>query len=106
MKLLPDDIPLEQWGIVSDVKVAKGFLTATVTTGTQIIELYPPVARSLLDAGYQTISADNEGFEAEIFFTRAHKTTGNVIMREVACDQVTMKLIYGSPRYREPREVG
>ena len=100
LKRLPTDIPLSEWGVVSDVMVAKGFVTATVTTDTQIIELFPPVARSLLDAGYETISADNEGFEAEIFFSRGPRTTGNVIMREVACDEVTLKLLYGAPRYR------
>ena len=103
LKRLPADIPLDRWGVVSDVAITKGFVSATLTTETQIVELFPPVARSLLDAGYETISADNEGFEAELFFSRGPRTTGNLIMREVACDQVTVKLLYGSPRYRASR---
>ena len=100
--LLPADIPLDEWGVVDQLEVKEGFLAARAISETQIVELYPVIARATVDAGYEILSGDNEGFEAEIFFVRGERTTGNYILREGPCaDQVTIRLLYGSNRYRE-----
>ena len=77
--------------------MTKGFVSARIVSETKIVELYPPIARSILDNGYEILSGDNEGFEAEIFFKRGKHENGNIYMREGPCEgQVTMTLTYGS----------
>ena len=96
-RLLPRDLQLDGYGVLAETRVSKGFVSARIVSETEIVELYPPIARSLLDNGYQILSGDNEGFEAEIFFTRGKDANGNIYMREGPCTgQVTMTLTYGS----------
>ena len=102
LALLPRDIPLDEWGVVEELEVTKGFLQGRAISETQIVELYPVMARATVAAGYEILSGDNEGFEAEIFFVRGKDTTGTYILREGPCrDQVTIRLLYGAKRYRD-----
>ena len=64
-----------------------------VITEQKIVEVDPPLQRAILDAGYEILSHDNEGFEAEIFFARGSKSVGTIIMREGPCEgQATLRL--------------
>ena len=100
-KLLPKDLGLTDYGVVTETTVARGFLSAQIVSETKIVELYPPIARAILDNGYRILSGDNEGFEAEIFFKRGSDANGNLYMREGPCaGQVTLTLTYGSKRYK------
>jgi hypothetical protein len=95
-KLLPEDLDLGGYGVLADTRTVGGFLSARIVSETKIVELYPPIARSLLDNGYEILSGDNEGFEAEIFFDKGQEVTGNLYMREGPCEgQVTITLTYG-----------
>ncbi|MGH2748977.1 MAG: hypothetical protein ACRDKB_13805 [Actinomycetota bacterium] len=101
VSLLPKDVPLQRFATITELEVKGGFLGAEATTDTSIVELFPPVARALLNSGYDILSSDNEGFEAEIFFGRGKNVTGTFLLREGPCkDQVTVRLLYGAPRYR------
>jgi hypothetical protein len=101
LRLLPRDVPLAEYGPVTEVEVEAGFIGAQAITETSIIELYPPLARAVLDEGYDIVSSENEGFEAEIFFARGKHITGAYRLREGPCKgDVTIKLLYGSQRYR------
>jgi hypothetical protein len=101
-ELLPDDLALEQYGVLAEAKTTKGFVQARIVSEVRIVELYPPIARSLLDNRYEILSGDNEGFEAEIFFRRGKEVSGNVYMREGPCKgQVTLTVTYGSAREKE-----
>lgn len=94
--LLPEDLPLAEHGVLAMTERKRGFIQARIVSETSIVELYPPIARSLLDSGYEILSGDNEGFEAEIFFTRRNAINGNLYMREGPCEgQVTLTLTYG-----------
>lgn len=102
LALLPPDIPLDEWGVVEELEVTEGFLSGRAISETQIVELYPVMARATVEAGYEILSGENEGFEAEIFFVRGKDTTGTYVLREGPCgDQVTIRLLYGAKRYRE-----
>lgn len=105
--LLPSDVPLAEHGVVTEIEVEAGFIGATAVSETQIVELYPPLARALLDAGFEIVSSDNEGFEAEIFFARGREVTGAYRLREGPCPgQVTIKLLYGSEEYEGKKGKG
>ena len=100
--VLPSDLGFERWGTLTRAEERPAGVVAEVVTETSIIELYPPVARSVLDAGYDIISAENEGFEAEIFFARGRAVTGAFRFREGPCeDQVTLKLFYATDDRRD-----
>jgi hypothetical protein len=98
--LVPKDFPLETFGTITSVKKRNGFLNATVITTSSIVEVYPPIARSLIEHHYDTLSADNEGFEAEIYFRKGLESAGAYIMREGPCEGlVTVKLTFGNQRF-------
>jgi hypothetical protein len=99
--LIPKDLPVELFGEIAGVQVKDGFLTLDATTTTQIIELDPMIQRDLIANGYQIVSHDNEGFEAEIFFARGADTTGVISLQDNPCRKgvVGLKLVYGAKRF-------
>ena len=99
-RLLPKELRLTEYGVLAETKVNEGFLSARIVSETKIVELYPPIARSLVANGFEILSGDNEGFEAEIFFKRTKIETGSIYMRESATctDQVTLTLTIGLAR--------
>ncbi len=79
---------------IIEITRRRGALGVTAVSELSVVELYPPLARAILDAGYSIVSSDNEGFEAEIFFGDA-RTTGAYRLREGPCeDQVTVRLLF------------
>lgn len=73
----------------------------TAVSELSVVELYPPLARAILDAGYSIVSSDNEGFEAEIFFGD-DETTGAYRLRESACEgQVIVRLLFEQSKARK-----
>ena len=101
--LLPEGLPLDEWGTVIAVSERRGFVGAEAISETAIVELYPEITRAVRDGDYVTISAENEGFEAEVFFQKG-RDTGTFLLRKGPCKgQVTIKLIYGSsPQTKGP----
>ena len=91
---MPKELKLERHATITDVTMRKGALGVTAVSELPVVELYPPLARALLDAGYSIVSSDNEGFEAEIFFG-SDEITGAYRLREAPCgDQVIVKLLF------------
>jgi hypothetical protein len=101
--LIPNDLPIELFGDIVATHVGKGFLTVDSLSTTQIIELDPLLQRDLIAHGYQIVSHDNEGFEAEIFFARGSRTTGIFSLHNNPCRKriVRVKLVYTSKRFEE-----
>ncbi len=96
LALLPDDIPLDDWGTVVQVAKRRGYVGARAITESTIVELYPQLSKHIRLQGFQTISGENEGFEAEIFFTKG-PNTGSFLLRQGPCKgQVTIKLLFGA----------
>lgn len=95
----PDGIPkvLDQTarGDVVEVGRRRGFSAVTVITRETVVELYPQLARALLDGGHEILTGDNEGFEAEIFFALRDGRAGRYVLREGPCrDDVTLHILY------------
>ena len=96
LDLLPAEIPLSDWGTVTKVAEQKGYVGARAIAETTIVELYPQLSKHIRLNGFETISGENEGFEAEIFFAKG-SNTGTFLLREGPCEgQVTLKLLYGA----------
>lgn len=95
---LPPDLDLARWGTVTKVTKRPHGVGAEAIARTTIVELYPPLARHVLES-YDIISSENEGFEAEIFFARGSKISGAFRLREGPCDgDVTIKFLYAKKK--------
>ncbi len=91
---VPPELHLSDHATVTEVTRRGGALGITAISTKSVVELYPPLARAILDAGYSIVSSDNEGFEAEIFFGD-EAVTGAYRLREGPCkDQVTVRLLF------------
>jgi hypothetical protein len=91
---LPDDLPLEEYGAVVAIEVEDRSVGATAVSETQIVELYPPLARAVLDAGYDIVASENDGIDAEIFFTKGRRTGAYRLLRGPCAGQVTIRLLH------------
>jgi hypothetical protein len=99
--LLPKDIDFSLVGDIVELEVKRGFLNVVAHSDLLIVEADPPIQRDLIDSGYQVLSHDNEGFEAEIFFARGSKTVGTFTFRELCEGKIKISLVYGSDRYEK-----
>ena len=81
--------------------MSRGFLIVEMRSDELVIEADPPIQRRLLEAGYEIISHDNEGFEAEIFFARGQDVVGTFTLRNLCSGQIQIRLVYGSDRYEK-----
>lgn len=92
---LPRVLDQTERGRVVEVGRRRGFSAVTVVTGESVVELYPQLARGLIEGGHEILAGDNEGFEAEIFFGLRDGSTGRYVLREGPCrDQVTLHILY------------
>ena len=98
LNTLPPKLPFEEWGTIIKVTERAGFVGAELISKLTIVELYPEISRAIQNGGYQTVSGENEGFEAELFFQKG-PNTGTFLLREGPCkSDVTVKLIYGAAK--------
>ena len=82
-------------GDVVETGRRRGFTAVTVVTSESVVELYPQLARGLLDGGHEILSGDNEGYEAEIFFALRDGRAGRYLLREGPCrDEVTIHILF------------
>lgn len=91
---VPADLELGEHATITEVRRRGTALGITAVSTKTVVELYPPLARAVLDAGYSIVASDNEGFEAEIYFGD-ETTTGAYRLREGPCkDEVTVRLLF------------
>jgi hypothetical protein len=92
---LPAVLDQTHRGTVVETGRRRGFSAVTVVTGETVVELYPQLARGLIEGGHEILTGDNEGFEAEIFFGLRDGRTGRYVLREGPCrDEVTLHILY------------
>ena len=97
LSALPADLDLARYGTVTRVTKRPRSVGANAVARTTIVELYPPLARHVLES-YDIIASENEGFEAEIFFERG-PFTGAFWLREGPCEgDVTIKLLHAKKK--------
>jgi len=100
-KGVPNQLRLGRHATITKVAGRGKAVGVTAVSDLSVVELYPPLARAILDAGYSIVSSDNEGFEAEIFFGD-DSTTGAYRLREGPCPgQVTVRLLFDESRRKE-----
>ena len=95
----PRALPLiDEIELVSMDETSRGHRGVGVSD-LSIVELYPPLGREVLDEGYEIISSENEGTDAEIFFAR-QDGLGVFRLRRGRCEErvTVVKITYQPER--------
>jgi hypothetical protein len=83
--LMPTGLSFDQIGMVTRVRkdgryvMVQGVTTKPIDVATVLIQ------DAVTAAGYRPAGMDNEGFEAEVFFTAGPYAAGQALVRRAAC---------------------
>lgn len=93
---LPDDLPLLTQAALTDVTRKQGFVSISgVATDLTVDDLYEPMVRAVQDNGFDVLAQENEGFEAEVYFSKGTDVAGIASLRKGPCPtQVTYSVLY------------
>lgn len=101
--LLPKEISFEDYATIISQEVENGFLITEARSDLLVVEVDPVIQRDLLAKGFEVLSHDNEGFEAEIFFARGQEYVGTFTLRNLCEGQIRVRLVLGAKRYEGKR---
>lgn len=84
--LMPAGLSFERVGTVTHVVSTRGHLTVRAVTTKPIDEVTVLIQDAVTAAGYRPAGMDNEGFEAEVFFTSGTYAAGQALVRRSDCE--------------------
>jgi len=82
---MPPGLSLDQIGTVTRVRKDKLHVMVHAVTTKPLDEVTVLVQDAVTAAGYRPAGMDNEGFEAEVFFTTGPYAAGQALVRGTAC---------------------
>lgn len=88
LSALPEGLELDEFGTVVKAADGRGFVSARAIAADGVGDLYSPITKLLRSGGFEIVGEDNEGFEAEIYFTRG-VDTGSILLRQGSCGGAT-----------------
>jgi hypothetical protein len=83
--LLPDGLTLRGIGPITHVVVTEGYVTVRAVSSRPLDQLTVEIQDAVTAAGYRPAGMDNEGFEAEVFFTSGMYAAGQALVRQGSC---------------------
>ncbi|WP_433003079.1 hypothetical protein [Kribbella sp. CA-294648] len=84
--LLPAGLTFSSFATVTHVQKTQGHLTVRAVTAKPIDEVTVLIQDAVTAVGYRPAGMDNEGFEAEVFFTAGKYAAGQALVRRAACE--------------------
>jgi hypothetical protein len=84
--LMPAGLSLDGIGTVTHVVSTDGHVTVRAVTDKPLDEVTVLIQDAVTAAGYRPAGMDNEGFEAEVFFTAGQYAAGQALVRRADCD--------------------
>jgi NADPH:quinone reductase-like Zn-dependent oxidoreductase len=84
--LLPAGMSFDSFATVTHVQKTQGHLTVRAITAKPIDEVTVLIQDAVTAVGYRPAGMDNEGFEAEVFFTAGSYAAGQALVRRGACE--------------------
>src|SRR5215208_2463856 len=84
--LMPPRLSFDQIGTVTRVRKDKLHVMVHAVTTKPIDEVTVTIQDAVIAAGYRPAGMDNEGFEAEVFFTTGSYAAGQALVRPSACE--------------------
>ena len=98
--LLPDGLDFRRVGAVTRVVVTEGYVTVRAVSGRPLDQLTVRIQDAVTAAGYRPAGMDNEGFEAEVFFTSGMYAAGQALVRQGSCaGRWDIDLVLVDPEY-------
>ena len=86
LALMPPGMSFDQVGTVTRVRKAKGHLLMQAVTTKPLDEVTVLIQDAVVAAGYRPAGMDNEGFEAEVFFSAGDYAAGQARLRWGGCE--------------------
>jgi hypothetical protein len=83
---MPAGMSFDQLGTVTRVRKAERHLMVHAVTTKPIDEVTVLIQDAVTAAGYRPAGMDNEGFEAEVFFTTGSYAAGLARVRQSGCE--------------------
>lgn len=83
--LMPAGLSFDQIGTVTRVRKAERHVMVQAVTTKPLDEVTVLIQDAVTAAGYRPAGMDNEGFEAEVFFTTGSYAAGQARVRQAAC---------------------
>lgn len=84
--LLPAGLSFDRIGTVTRVLTTAGHITVQAVTTKPLDEVTVLIQDAVTAAGYRPAGMDNEGFEAEVFFTSGSYAGGQALVRRSDCE--------------------
>jgi hypothetical protein len=85
-ELMPAGLSFDEVGTVTEVLSSDGHITVRAVTDKHIDEVTVLIQDAVTAAGYRPAGMDNEGFEAEVFFTSGTYAAGQALVRRAECE--------------------
>ena len=86
LELLPRGLSLDTVGTVTRVVSTQGHVTVRAVASKPLDEVTVALQDAVTAAGFRPAGMDNEGFEAEVFFTAGDYAAGQALVRAAECD--------------------
>ncbi len=83
--LMPARLSFDEIGMVTRVRKDGRYIMVQGGTTKPIDEVTVLIQDAVTAAGYRPAGMDNEGFEAEVFFTAGSYAAGQALVRRAAC---------------------
>ena len=83
--LMPAGLSFDEIGMVTRVRKDGRYIMVQGVTTKPIDEVTVVIQDAVTAAGYRPAGMDNEGFEAEVFFTAGPYAAGQALVRRAAC---------------------
>jgi hypothetical protein len=83
---MPTGLSFDRIGTVTDVVSSEGHITVRAVTAKPLDEVTVLIQDAVTAAGYRPAGMDNEGFEAEVFFTSGSYAAGQALVRRGECE--------------------
>jgi hypothetical protein len=84
--LMPPGLSFDQIGTVTRVREAENHVMVQAVTTKPLDEVTVLIQDAVTAAGYRPAGMDNEGFEAEVFFTTGSYAAGQARVRQFGCE--------------------
>ncbi len=86
LEQLPEGLSLDSVGTVTRVVSTQGHVTVQAVTSQPLDEVTVAIQDAVTAAGFRPAGMDNEGFEAEVFFTAGSYAAGQALVRAADCE--------------------
>ena len=83
--LMPTGLSFDRIGTVTRVRKEKPHVMVQAVTNKPLNEVTVLIQDAVTAAGYRPAGMDNEGFEAEVFFTTGSYAGGQALVRGTTC---------------------